>query len=445
MPQQIKKEQNGMKSIWNREILPEYPALKEDHRCEVLVIGGGLTGLLLARKLTDAGVRCTVAEADRIFSGVSKNTTAKITAQHGMVYADLLRRLGRERTAAYLHANLAATEEYRRHAEKYDIGFREAPSAVYLLRDGERRLEAEQKALSELGYKASLKRETELPFRVAGALFFSDQAVCDPVRLAASLLPGLNVYEKTRVRELRGSLAMTESGRIRADRIVVATHFPYLNKHGLYPLKMYQSRSFVLALRNAFLPDGTYIDGSGEGFSFRRQDDLLLLGGGDRRTGKSGGGWRPLELFCQKHFPSAKIEARFAAEDCITLDGLPYVGQYGRFTPDLYVATGFGKWGLTNSMVAATLLTDLLTGKENRLASVLSPMRRMPLLAALKNGVTDLGNILSPGKRCPHLGCALKWNPDEHSWDCPCHGSRFSESGKLLDGPATGDLPSAKR
>ena len=142
-----------------------------------------------------------------------------------------------------------------------------------------------------------------------------------------------------------------------------------------------------------------------------------------------------------KYYPNAKIKYRFATQDCMTLDGVPYIGRYSKNTPELFVSTGFNKWGMTSSMVAADLLTDMVLGRENRYAKIFDPSRTIlrPQLAV--NAFETVLNLATPtAKRCPHLGCALKWNPEERSWDCPCHGSRFTESGELIDNPATGDI-----
>ena len=243
------------------------------------------------------------------------------------------------------------------------------------------------------------------------------------------------------MRELIGTTAVTNHGRIRAEKILVTTHFPFLNKHGSYFLKLYQHRSYVIALQGAPDVDGMYVDASRTGLSFRNCQNLLLLGGGGHRTGKKGGGWRELRDFARRHYPQAEEQYRWAAQDCMSLDGVPYIGPYSASTPDLYVAAGFNKWGMTSSMVSAMLLSDLVQGKNSPYGEVFSPSRSIlrPQLAV--NGFEAVSSLLTPtARRCPHLGCALKWNPVEHTWDCPCHGSRFTEDGKRLDGPATGDL-----
>ena len=217
-----------------------------------------------------------------------------------------------------------------------------------------------------------------------------------------------------------------------------------IKRTGLADRTFFSVSDGLLALENARDVDGMYLDEAKGGFSFRNHGELLLLGSGGHRTGKDSRGWDDLRAFAKKHYPNAREKYCWATQDCMTLDGMPYIGQYSRRTPDLYVATGFNKWGMTSSMVAAMVLTDLVQGKENPYAGVFSPSRSILRPQLLVNGVEATANLIKPKKpRCPHLGCALKWNPYERSWDCSCHGSRFGEDGKLQNGPATGDLPNA--
>jgi hypothetical protein len=197
----------------------------------------------------------------------------------------------------------------------------------------------------------------------------------------------------------------------------------------------------VLALENARNTDGMYIGSQANSLSFRSSGDLLLLGGGGHRTGKNGGNWSELKNFAQIHYPGATARYWWATQDCMTLDGLPYIGRYGSGTKNLYVITGFNKWGMTNAMAGAMLLRDMLQGNDNPYADVVNPSRSILRPQLLVNAAEATGNLLRfSGKRCPHLGCVLQWNPQEHSWDCPCHGSRFDENGHRLNNPATGDL-----
>lgn len=430
-----------MDSLWvERTTLPRFERLKQDAKTDVLVIGGGITGLLCAFLLERAGVDYMLAEASTICSGVTKNTTAKLTVQHGLIYDSMIRRFGVERTRMYLRANQEALEEYRTLCAGIDCGWEEKDNFVYSL-DDRRKLEREVRALERAGVRAEFQRELPLPFPVAGGVKVAGQAQFHPLRFLASIARGLRIYEHTPVRKLEERIAVTDGGKIRAKKIIVAAHFPFLNKHGSYFLKQYQHRSYVLALKNGPDVQGMYVDEAEGGMSFRNYGDLLLLGGGAHRTGKKGGGWRELEHAARSYYPGAEPLFRWATQDCMTLDSIPYIGAYSRNTKDLYVATGYNKWGMTTAMAAARLLTDLVQERDNPYASVFSPSRSVlrPQLAV--NGWEAAVNLLTPsGKRCPHMGCALKWNPQERTWDCPCHGSRFTKQGKLIDNPATRGL-----
>lgn len=434
-----------MKTIWTETEMPAFSPLRGEKRTDVLVIGGGLTGLLCAHALKEAGVSCIVCEAGEIGGGVTRGTTAKVTAQHGLCYEKLRARFGTERAAAYLWANLRAVEQYRELAQKIPCAFSDAPAYVYS-RTGTDALEQELRALEAMGYHAEFAKTAELPFPTDGAVKFPAQGQLDPMMLLAGLAKGLEIYSHARIVSLHGTHAATEQGRIFADKIIVATHFPFWNLHGSYFLKLYQQRSYVLALENAPLPAGMYIDAAENGLSFRTAKGTLLLGGGGHRTGKQGGGFAELRAFAAQAYPGAREWGAWAVQDCMSLDGLPYIGRYAAQLGRIFVATGYSKWGFTNAMVAANLLTDLVLGRENGLAEVVSPSRSMLHVQLLKNGGEAVRSLLTPTvPRCPHLGCALKWNPQEHSWDCPCHGSRFTQAGKLLDGPATGGLHEKKR
>lgn len=430
----------GLDSIWTRTVqLPRFAPLRADLRTDVLIIGGGIAGLLCADRLSREGIDCALVEADRLCGGVTENTTAKVTSQHGLIYDRLIREFGAERARLYLEVNQAALEQYRVLCRDMDCGFEERDAFVYST-DSRRKLDRELAALDTLGFRAEYVPEPPLPFPTAGAVRFPRQAQFHPLKFAAALAGGLRIFEHTKVLELGPGKAVTNGGTVSAEKIIVATHFPVLNKHGGYFLKLYQHRSYVLALDNAPEVRGMYVDEDKKGLSFRSCGGLLLVGGGSHRTGKRGGGWRELEDFARRRCPGARETARWATQDCMTLDGIPYVGQYSGSTSDLYVITGFNKWGMTSAMAGAMILTDLIQGRGNPCAPVFSPARTAlrPQLAV--NGMEALAGLLTPTvPRCPHMGCALRYNPEERSWDCPCHGSRFGEDGRLITGPATDD------
>ena len=405
----------------------------------MLIIGGGLAGLLCAYRLKQAGVNYALVEADTICSGVTKNTTAKITAQHGLIYDALIRKIGLEKTQLYLEANQKALQQYRKLCREMDCGFEEQDDYVYDL-DDRRKIDREMEALQRLNFDATFEKDLPLPFPVAGAVRFPRQAQFHPLEFAAGVAQDLQIYEHTKVRELLPGKAVTNGGTISAQKVIVATHFPMLNKHGGYFMKLYQHRSYVLALQKAPSFGGMYRDENEKGLSFRRHRDMLLLGGGSHRSGKKGGCWNELEEFAGRYYPGAEIVSRWATQDCMTLDHVPYIGRYAKNTPDLFVAAGFNKWGMTSSMAAADILCDLVQGKQNPYAGVFDPSRSILHPQLFLNAAGSTINLLTPTvPRCPHMGCALKYNKAEHTWDCPCHGSRFKEDGTLIDNPATDD------
>ena len=428
-------------SIWTSDVtMPRFPTLEGDTETDVLIIGGGMAGLLCAWKLHQAGVDHLLIEANRVMHGVSSHTTAKLTSQHGLIYHKLLRRFGPNMARLYWKANEEALEEYRKLAQTIACDFQDQDNYIYTI-DDSGKLKQEWNALQQLHIPATQCGNLPLPFPVAGAICFPHQAQFHPMKFATKIAEGLNIREHTAAKAFAGNTVITNSGTVKAKKVIVATHFPINNRHGLYFLKQYQHRSYVLALKNTKALDGMYLDEHKNGLSMRSYGDLLLLGGGSHRTGKNGGGWAELEKFTGEYFPKAEIICRWATQDCMTLDDVPYIGQYNQSTPNLYVATGFNKWGMTGSMVSANILTDLILGRKNPYTDLFSPTRTMLRPQLLCNAAESAINLLTPTTpRCPHMGCALKWNKAERSWDCPCHGSRFAEDGTLLDGPSTGDL-----
>ena len=431
-----------MRSLWKATAsLPEFPELVGDVRTDVLIIGGGIAGILTAYLLHEKGVRYVLVEKGRICSGTTGNTTAKITFQHGLIYDKILKSDGTEAARKYLAANRAAFDKYAELCGKTDCDYEIKDNYVYST-DDRRKLEKEVEALEKIGYIADLCENVPLPIKTVGAVKFPDQAQFNPLKFLSSVAEGLNIYENTFVREMRGNTAVTDKGKIRADTVIAATHFPFINKHGSYFLKLYQHRSYVIALENAQDVNGMYVDECDTGLSFRNYEGLLLLGGGGHRTGKKGGNWAELRAFAAKKYPDSREKHFWATQDCMSLDGIPYIGRYSAKTHGFYVASGFNKWGMTGSMTAAMLLSDMILGKRNGFASVFDPSRSIVKPQLFINGAEAVCNLLTPSKkRCPHLGCALKWNEAERSWDCPCHGSRFTEHGSVLDNPANGDMP----
>lgn len=429
-----------MKSIWHKSVkLPKFPQLQGNVNTDILIIGGGIVGILTAYFLKQNNIDCILVEKGYICQGTTSHTTAKITYQHGLVYNKLLKKSGLETAQKYFTANYYAFEKYKELCKNINCDYEIKDNYVYSISDREK-LETEIYALEKIGYKSELSENISLPFSTVGAVKFSSQAQFHPLKFISAIAEGLPIYENTFVKEMCGNTAITDFGCITANTVIVTTHFPFINKHGSYFIKLYQHRSYVLALENAQNVYGMYVDENKTGYSFRNFKSYLLLGGGAHRTGKKGGNWSELRQFASVHYPNAQEYCYWAAQDCMSLDDIPYIGQYSNKTAQLFTVTGFNKWGMTGAMVSAQLLCDMVQGKENDFTDIFSPSRSILRPQLFVNSFEAVTNLLTfTKKRCPHLGCALKWNKVEHSWDCACHGSRFDENGRVLDNPANGN------
>lgn len=427
------------KSIWKEfSEKKNFEKLNDNLECDVLVIGGGMAGIFTAYYLQKVGRNVVLVEAHTIGSGMTANTTAVITAQHDTMYKDMIANNGFDVAKDYLYANLQAVENFKQlvEDEQIDCDFEITPSYLYSHKHS---LEDEVKALHKLGYEAELVQDIDLPFEIKNAVKFKDMAQFHPLKFLYAMAEKLTIYEHTMVKKIDDHTAYFDGGNIKFKQAVVASHFPFVNKHGMFFIKMYQARSYVMAIENADAIGGTYIDDREEGFYFRQYGDLLLVGKGEHRTGMKTRAINELKAFKERYYPDAKMRCMWANQDCITLDDIPYIGEYGNM-PDVYVATGFNLWGMTGSMVSANILCEKLCGMENIYEKTFATKRcifKPQLFANL--GMALLNMVYPSVKRCPHLGCALKYNKLEHSWDCSCHGSRFEENGKLINNPALKD------
>lgn len=429
-----------MRSIWQGSTtMPSFPALDGDKKCDVLIIGGGIAGILCAYMLEKQGIDYILVESDVICNKTTANTTAKITSLHGFIYGRLLKEFNRDIAKLYYEANEDAISKYKKLCKNIDCDFVECDSYIYTF-DNKNKLENEFNALEKIGIDCELVSCPELPFDTLGAIKFKNQASFNPLKFLKEISKDLNIYENTHIDKIKGTTAYTEQYRIDAKKIVFATHFPFMDKHGLYFAKMYQEKSYALALENTKKFDGMYIDDKGI-LSLRSYGDYLIFGGQKHRTGKKCDGFAKLEELANKYFPGNKIKCKWATEDCITLDGIPYIGKYYGRNENIYVITGFNKWGMTSSMVGAELICDLISGKENKYEKLFSPQRSILKKQLIVNMGEALVGILNfSNKRCTHLGCRLKWNKNEKIWECPCHGSKFDSDGEVLNGPANKNL-----
>lgn len=495
-------------SYWidsTKNMLNEYPALTEDIKADVAIVGGGIAGITCAYLLGKEGLSVTVLEADRIAHGTTGRTTAKITSQHNLIYHKLIKQMGVERAKQYADANETAIKEIKALSEslKIDCDFIDGQSA-YLFAESDEFIQAvqdEADAAVKLGIGAFYLDAVPLPLTVKGAVRFDGQAQFHPLKYALALAKafaddGGKIYEKTRVTEVdheRGLSLTTESGnKITADKVIMASHYPLWNKHGMYFTRLYQERSYCLAVKIAEqYPGGMYLNVEDPARSLRSQktpeEELILVGGAQHKAGQCEDTWKKYEElfdFAHSFFTVTDLPYRWSTQDCMTLDGVPYVGKYAEDIPNLYIATGFGKWGMTNSMASAMLLRDLIVREDSPWKDVYSPSRGTNTSSAItfvtenfnvaKNLIggklqsnadgkeidlqvgegkavelygkragafrSDEGALYIVNTTCPHMGCELNWNTAERTWDCPCHGSRFSYDGKVVEGPAVKDL-----
>lgn len=438
-----------MASIWERDArLPEFPAIQEDCGTEVLVVGGGMTGLLCGYFLEKQGRDYLILERDRIAGGVTGGTSAKLTWQHGLCYTGLRKRFGLEGAAAYLAANTQALDTFDRIIQDGNLAcdYEKKHNYVYGLRPGDKAaLIEEAETIRTLGGRAVYTERTELPLPVSGAVKTFDQAAFHPLKFLSAAAAGLRVREHSAVTHVekagsryRVQAAAPEGRRFRvtAEKIIIATHFPLLDPWGMYFVKLYQHRSYVLALKGTGLPrlSGMYVGLDADSLSFRSWRDDLILGGFGGHSGKACDRMDALRRQAAKLFPASQTAAAWAAQDCMSLDGMPYIGPYSAHLPGVFAATGYNKWGMTGSMTAALALTGQM---DPALSKVFRPDRTMLRRQLFVNGFSAAKNLLTPtAPRCTHMGCALKWNRQEQSWDCPCHGSRFARDGSVINDPA---------
>lgn len=424
-------------SIWNKTVdMPIFLRQNGDIETDVLVIGGGISGVLCAHALKERGIDTLLVEGRNIGGGTTGGTTAVVTAQHGEIYSKIIKYYGENTARLYYEANMEGFKKYRKLAEKYNFDFEEKPSYIYSLAKN-KSLEKEASIVRGFGGDAQYTESMGLPFETAAGVRFAPAAQMHPLKLLRAISKGLNIRENTWVKDIKGTTAYTDTGKIRANKIVVAAHYPFLSMKGGFPLKLYQKRSFVIALRNVQAPDGMFASIEERGIYLRSYRKTLIVGGGDLRTGTGNDGFNIVRRFIAENFPAAYERAAWAAQDCMSLDGIPYIGRYSKNMDNVFVITGFNEWGMTSAMVASDIIADMICGVKNRFTEVFYPGRAMQKKQLAVNINETLKNFLKPSRnRCTHMGCVLHRNYAEKTWDCPCHGSRFNKNGEVVDNPA---------
>jgi len=479
---------------------PELPRLERSVRTDVVVIGGGIAGLTTALLLREAGRDVVLIEAGRLARGVSGYTTAKVSSQHGLKYAELTSKHGADAARVYGQANEAALAWIAERVERDGIecDFRRQPSYAYVTSASQRRqVEDEVRAAVAAGLPASLAEETPLPYPVAGAVRFDDQAEFHPrkylLALAEQLVArGAEVYERSHAVEVDADqdrvAVKTPGGRVDAEHAVVASHYPFLDRSFSFA-RVSPQRSYAIACRIVGdPPEGMHISGDSPTRSIRAiplddGEELLMVGGESHKTGTGGDTeqhYEALEQFAREHWDVESVAYRWSSQDGSTLDGMPYVGRLTPRSDRVLMATGFAKWGITGGTAAAHALADLIADRDSAAAELFDPWRKTLRASAVKlleenaqvgarflgdriskpggraieslqAGEGDIvrhdgekvaayrdddGTLVAVSPRCTHLGCQVNWNSAERSWDCPCHGSRFAPNGRVLEGPA---------
>ncbi|MCL2756405.1 MAG: FAD-dependent oxidoreductase [Firmicutes bacterium] len=489
-----------MKTIWERSEQKKFDQLQSDIKCDVAIIGGGIAGLMSAFHLVKAGKRVCILEANRIGSGVTAGSTAILTYAQDVIYRYLIRKHGKDAASKYLNDSQNAIKEIKNivEKEKFDCDFEAVDFVLFSTKYcGKKSLMKEVKAYKELGHEVEQEFDPGLPYKVAKSLRFKGNYQFNPLKLCDGLANyitqnGGQIFEKTLVKEApnESHLKIGEY-TVFAENFIVATHFPYINLPGFFWLKMFQHQNYCIAFNppsgfENFAKGTSYESIDKTGFEYRRVGEAILCDGASVRVGQKPykSKYQILEQHIEKHFDSQNEIVRYCSQDCITMDKLPYAGRYSHFVDNVFVTTGFNKWGMTNSYICAKVVTDMILGKldidapfdENiytpqRIALVVNPVETVTnvatIAASFANDILNVdakkferigagqGAIIKyKGKRvgasreddgtlnlisgiCPHLGCNLKWNKDERTFDCPCHGSRFDTKGKIINNPAT--------
>jgi glycine/D-amino acid oxidase-like deaminating enzyme len=451
-------------SLWVSTAADELGVAPLPERVDVAVVGAGIAGLTTARLLVAKGLSVAVLDAGPVSAGATGYTTAKVTALQRTVLSEIAKRHGQESASVYAQANRAAVEEVARLVEEDGIecDFERASACTYTTSRSEvATIDAEFQACVAAGLPARLDASTEMPFGVAAAVWLDDQARFHPRRYCLGLARALTndggtIHENTRaldVKDGREQLTLkTDRGEITCEHVVITTQLPFLDRGGFFA-RAHPYRSYAMAVRlRGEGPRGMYISAESPTRSIRSTgDDWTILGGEGHKVGHDDDTrqrYDALESWAGEHFDVEEIGYRWSAQDYESVDGLPYIGRVLPTSHRVWVATGFRKWGMTNGTVAAMILRDLISGRDNEWAATFDATRLAPgqSLRTLIRENVDVGKRLvadrltKKGPTCTHLGCRLMWNPAERSWDCPCHGSRFTAEGALLQGPATRDL-----
>ena len=459
-----------MNSYWNQtQEERKYPKLTQDIGADVVIIGGGLTGIQTAYLLANRGLKVVLLEKDKLCSGTTGGSTGKITSQHGILYKYLKDLNGKDFAKKYYEANEQAKENIIKIINKEKIECDLERKNAYVFTEVEKevqKIKEEVEYTKKIDISSQFVSEIDLPIDIYGAIKFENQAQFDPVKYVYGLSKciiknGGEIYENSKVLETVEDdgkyIVMTKEGSVKAKHLVIATRYPIIRFPGYYFMKMYQSTSYALLVdtHTDLELDGYYINSETPVLSFRtvKTDgkNLLLAVGYDYKTGTEiiGNPFEYLKARIKNMYPEAEVLKTWTAEDCISLDKIPYIGDFSDIMDNCYVATGFNKWGVTSSNIGAKIIADKILGNRNEYEDIFESSR----LGIIKNKDEVMNMIKEAGEgiilerikgkptpTCTHLGCKLSWNPIEEVWECPCHGSKFTKRGFVIEGPAIENL-----
>ena len=501
-----------MKSYWtnslNEKEINKFQSLKENVDTDICIIGGGLTGLNLAYNLRKYNIKTILIEKDRICKSTSGNSTAKITSQHGLIYKYLADSKGIDFAKKYYKANEKAIGNIANiiKKENIDCDFEYQPSYVFTENISDiQKIKEEASIINKFGGKAEYLEAKDIEIsnlvKTIAGVKFENQAYFNPYKYANALAKicsnsQIHIYEKTKavdvIDEENGYLIKTENGcEIKTKYLIITTKYPIVNIPGFYFLKMYQSTSYGIGMKTKQkVFNGMYINSEKPTISLRMAKDkdgyILIVVGSDYKTGEEkdlSNSYTRLEKIAREIYPKGEIKYHWNTEDCITLDKIPYIGEFSKVWKNCYVATGFNKWGMTTSKIAADIIIDKIMGFENEYEKIFTATRVDPVknikevgnmvktsmdalvikklemskeevnqtqkgegkiveIDGKKVGIykNEQGEIYKINPVCKHLGCELTWNNLDKTWDCPCHGSRYDYQGNLLYGPSVRDL-----
>jgi len=498
-----------MNSFWIETFKNKtYPSLEKDLNVDVCIIGGGITGISCGYYLTKNNLKVCILEKDKIMEKTSSHTTAKITSQHGLIYKYLFDSYGKDYAQKYLDSNQEAIANIKNiiDEEKIDCDFEFQNNYVYTTDvNSIKKIKDEVKTLEKLNFDVRLLDKINLPIsNVKAAIEFPHQAQFNPMKYAEGLCDYITnnnglIFENSKVMRLKQSEkeynVYTTNNIVKAKYVIIATRYPIINFPGFHFIKMYSQASYLIAVETSLpLFKGMYIDDNSPSYSFKTAlyngKRFLLVGGLEHKRGAKidiSNSYNLLEQKAKELYPDAKVLYKWNTHDSVSLDKVPYIGDFSTFYPNVYVATGFKKWGMTTSNVAANLITDKILGKENKYEEIYDAKRLNPIKnrEEFKNMLKESSHSLlfnkldlpaatpkdvEPGEgkivndngtkvgiyidenrkeykiipKCRHLGCELSWNNLDKTWDCPCHGSRYTFEGKLIYGPSKKDLKSIK-